>query len=215
MDISRPTPALLVGALLLLLPPGCTQPVKGSLALPGDLPPPASLAVPRWLPGYHWEYRTEGGLWRNLTVQAEQAYSGQPAYKVRGDISPADQRGQTGFDLWFDRATLGLVAVRNEVAQAEFTPPWEQFFPMENRSVASMMRASGGYMEEHHGDIAVRGWEMVATPAGVLPAVRIAMSDQENNSTESRWYSPDVKNQVAFTADEGRYLLVSWGTKSA
>lgn len=203
--------------LLLLLLAGCTQNAgrldSSSPTANTSHPLLSSLTVPHWLPGYHWEYRTEHNLWENYTVKAEGTYNGQLAYKTQQIISPADNFGQTASTIWYDKASLGAIAEHNNVVDIEFSPPAGQTFPLENRTVSYSLKSSDGYHETHHINITMLGWDSITVPAGVMTAIKIKMFDVTTDTTNYDWFSPKIMNDVEFTSDDGPYRLVSWEAK--
>lgn len=245
-DPTSPRPLLWAPILLALFLSGCTQggnhvseasktnaTVLPPLfpALPGrngpptviltppeiqDLPPPSTLAVPRWQVGYHWEYQLENGNWQNNTVEAVETHNGRPSYRVQITQSPPNDFGETTATAWVDQATLGLIAEDTKSASVAFNPPDSQLFPMQDRSynLSESFAGMGGTLRANY---TVYGWQNVSLPMGLLPAVKAQTKTPSTNETWVSWYSPNVLNTIAWDNDpyhpsrQDLYRLVSWG----
>ena len=165
---------------------------------------PSELSAPVLQVGTEWRYVMRSVLTGLTTeyVQFRVSAVGVDGYTI---AAQSDQSGP--FQVRVDR---NLNPIRNR--NVAFAPPYPRYaFPLtigkawrtEVRTTVTGQPDQGTLFQNVSGN--VRGWERVTVPAGVFTALRIDLAitwrvsveaSERGNSTESFWYSPEVRNAV-------------------
>ena len=165
-------------------------------------------------------------------VTGEETVEGRNCYVIDMSFDPLMSSTRdgvvyttTGMKYWMDKAT-GLYGVKHEYMttyneQSHTSSlvysysPWTSLFPLEvGKEVETERTATQYYEDEQYGEIetatekyTVVSKESITVTAGTFSCWKITYYDSTSDTTQTMWWSDEVKTMVKSTDEDGKNIM--------